>query len=156
MADDIRLCQPPRRFLAEFPRLLPQHSSIGTDDDPFVFSSTRKSNCSKPQTHTQRCILWLQRTESLSLSSDPLADVRWTVAEFDALGDAGSKKAHRLYVDACDFRQIECDVLGNSLEFSLQFQNSFGIDSTAESKNRFLFFRASVNFESHVRVPAAA
>jgi len=101
-------------------------------------------------------ILWLQRTKSLSLSSNPLADVRWTAAEFDALDDAGCKKAHRLDVHACDFLQIECDVPSNSLEFSLQFQNSFGIDSTAESKNRFLFFGASVNFESHVWLPAAA
>jgi hypothetical protein len=86
----------------------------------------------------------------LPLLSNPLGDVRWAVAEFDALDDAGSEKAHRLNVHACDFPQIEYDVPSNPLEFSLQFQNSFGIHSTAESKDRFLLFGASVNFESHV------
>jgi hypothetical protein len=111
---------------------------------------------SKIQSRQDSNVCSNQPPNYLPLSSNPLGDVRWTVAEFDALDDAGSEKAHRLYVNACDFLQIECDVVGNSLEFSLQFQNSFGIDSTTESKNRFLFFGASVDFESHVWLPATA
>ena len=90
------------------------------------------------------------------LSAYPIANVGRAVAQFDAFGFAGCKKAHRILVHQLDAFEIEYKWLQAGLDLRFQLFQVFRLEPATQAQNHEPPARDSLNPEDHLEVSDSA